>query len=365
MLLAGDARAEDVRIDSFAVRSTAMVQDGHGYQSQAGPRRGPGSERLNVFQPQLEVRARQGKNLRHRLWIPVDVVTSASANAADRERPDVVSTASQKNVAEAFDYTASYKTGHGAEVAARVGGHLEENFRSWRAGSTLAFELDDAVTVVSFGVLGSFDYFDGYDFTGQRAGRRRRSTTTLTTGITQILSPTTIVNLNYGVTAQNGTLGNTWNVVPVSDGTLGEERLPPARARHAWTARLAQYLPWRGALRGAYRLYADDWGAVAHTGEAVLAQRLSSAAFIEVSYRRHFQTGVDFFGDARLATLRTMDSDLARFTGETWGIRAHLRWAYAPEAPTRSLDFEILLERYTRSNDLSLIMGGWLIGWRS
>ena len=96
LALAGDVRADApaiplsdaeildssaLRLESVTMRLSAFDQNGTGYQSQAGPVLGTGSERLTVFEPQLEVVATQGDRLRHRLWVPFDVLTQASPNS--------------------------------------------------------------------------------------------------------------------------------------------------------------------------------------------------------------------------------------------------------------------------------------------
>jgi len=44
-----------LKIESIDTRVTAFEQYGYGYQSQAGPLLGPGSEHLTVLEPQVEV----------------------------------------------------------------------------------------------------------------------------------------------------------------------------------------------------------------------------------------------------------------------------------------------------------------------
>src|SRR5438105_2665572 len=85
--------APTFRLDSVRMRVSSYEQDGHGYQSQAGPLLGPGSERMTVLQTQLEATFKQGDRLTHRLWIPLDIITAASPNALDRTpaSADVVS----------------------------------------------------------------------------------------------------------------------------------------------------------------------------------------------------------------------------------------------------------------------------------
>src|SRR5258708_30312521 len=100
-----------IHVESVTTRNTSFDQRGHGYQSQAGPRLGPGSERTTILEPQLEIDATQGDRLKHRFWVPVDVITAASPDAIDQTPAsvDVVSRASHHNLAGTTDWAATYK----------------------------------------------------------------------------------------------------------------------------------------------------------------------------------------------------------------------------------------------------------------
>jgi hypothetical protein len=218
--------------------------------------------------------------------------------------------------------------------------------------------------VLSASFLEVFDWFDQFDIQGHRHGRTDRSSNTLSAGVTQIVTPTTVVNVNYGITLQRGELGNTWNSVPLADMTRGPEFLPNERLRHALVARLAQFLPWNGALHAYYRFYADDWGNVAHSVEGELLQRISRQVYVGALYRFHRQTGVSFFTPlAELtAPLRTADSDLAPMIAQTVGgkiaIDAPLR------GDVRAVSFEVGYERYFRTNDLHVDVFTCATGYR-
>jgi hypothetical protein len=170
--------------------------------------------------------------------------------------------------------------------------------------------------------------------------------------------------VNYGFTLQTGELGNTWNSVPLDDGKRGEEILPKLRHRHAAVVRLAQWLPWNGALKAFYRFYADNWGIVAHTVEAELYQRLSEAVYVRLNYRLHVQSGADFFktsaplGDS----LRTADSDLAPFVAHTFGAKVALHPRL--RGRLRGATFDVGAERYVRSNQLHAIILSTSFGLR-
>jgi len=342
-----DALDDRLRVESIMTRITAFDQFGYGYQAQGGPLLGPGSERATILEPQVEIVASQGDRLQHRLWVPVDFVTNASPDAID-----VVSSASRHVQAGSLDWASTYRLDGATDATMSGGLHLEEPFRSWNGGLGASRSFADGDTVLSAGVVEVFDWFDRFDIHGGRHGRADRSTTTASLGVTQIVSPTTIVNVNYGLTVQRGELGNTWNSVPLSDDERGPEILPGERLRNAVVFRAAQFLPWDGAVHVYYRFYLDDWGLTAHSVEGELLQRLSSQLYVGALYRFHTQTGVDFF--TTLAnpngSLRTADSDLAPLDSQTAGGKVVLDVPTA--TPVRSLHFEFGYERYWRTNDL-------------
>jgi hypothetical protein len=346
------------RLESVTTRVTAFDQRGTGYQSQAGPLLGAGSERTFIYEPIVEAVVAQGDRLKHRLTIPIDVVTAASPDATDRRRNpkvDVISGASRKNLSATFDWTATYALDADSDVSFRSGFHIEEPFRSWHGGLSSTHVLRDGTLTVSAGVLEVLDWFDDFDSLGYRSGRTPRISTTGNLGATQILTPSTSVTLNYGLTVQKGELSNTWNSVPtLAKNGRTEEALPRTRVRHALVGRLSQFLPWNGALHVYYRLYDDDWGIVAHSAQAELMQRLTPWLYVSGLYRFHHQTGADFFTTLATpdVTLRTADSDLAPLDAQTVGGKIVID---APmSGALRLLHLDIGYEHYFRSNDLRM-----------
>src|SRR6187402_1138249 len=218
--LADDARFSDaevlsgrpyVAVERVETRITAYDQKGFGYQSQAGPRAGPGSETLHVLQGQGEFVLRQGDAITHRVWVPVDMVTSASANAIDAyyATPDVISTASAQNVASQVQYELSVRAAPDTTITGGVAFHHEENFLSWlfSFGYERSLAEDNATLAISVNQV--LDWFDAFSLGGYRNGRASRSSTNLNTSLSQLLSPTTVLSLGYGLTIQTGELGNT------------------------------------------------------------------------------------------------------------------------------------------------------------
>jgi hypothetical protein len=357
------------QIDAVRVRFTYYAQQGIGYQSAAGPMGQPGSEQATIIQPQAEVVARIGDRVTQRIWVPVDVITAASPDHSrfgkPIDAPDAVTTASRVNTAGAIDVTTTYRASPTTEVFVDSGYHLEEPFESWNFGLGARWSLADDNAVLGVGLYQIDDAFDRFGLDGKRHGRANRSTTSANVSLTQLLSPTTVAVLSYGATLQTGTLGNTWSSVLLADGTRGDERLPRERLRHALSGRLAQWLPWRGALRVGYRAYLDDWGIVAHTVDADLAQRLSSRLYLRASYRVHRQQAVRFFtaaGDPSATGWRTGDSDLDAFVAQTFGgaIVIDVDHVRAP----RDLHVDIGYERYVRTNNLHVDVTTCGLGFR-
>jgi Protein of unknown function (DUF3570) len=354
-----------VRVDLVQTRITAYDQSGHGYQSQAGPLQGPGSESLQVLQVQGEFVLQQGDNLTHRVWVPVDLITSASANAIDSyyAKPDVVSTASAQNMAQEIQYELTARADNHTTWTGGVGFHHEENFLSWLYSLDYERSLAEDNATVSVAVNQVLDWFDAFGLGGKREGRTSRSSTNANLGLSQLLSPSTLVAASYGITLQRGELSNTWNTVPLASGGRESESLPHERLRHAASLSLAQWLPWHGALRLRYRFYRDDWDVTAHSAEAELRQRIAEWLMVGASYRYHHQTGVSFFTISAppAAEYATADSDLALLWAQSIGGNASVN---LPTATLGTLFLSFGYDHYFRSNALRVNVATWATGFR-
>jgi hypothetical protein len=354
-----------VEVERVQTRITAFDQKGFGYQSQAGPIEGPGSQTLHVLQAQGEFVLRQGDGITHRVWVPVDVVTSASANAIDSyyREPDVISTASAQNIASQIEYQVAVDASPAATLTGGAAFHHEENFMSWLF--SLGYERSLAEDNASFAVSVNqvLDWFDAFQLGGYRDGRASRTSTNLNVTLSQLLSPSTVVSLGYGLTIQYGELSNTWNTVPATNGERISEELPRQRARHALALGFAQWLPWHAALTGGLRLYGDDWGARAASVEGTLRQSFGPLFLLAANARYHRQRAVSFFttrADPN-ASIATADSDLGAFDALTLGGDAEL------SLPTRRFGMLFLsfgFDHYFRSDELRVNVATWASGFR-
>ncbi|MDQ3033305.1 MAG: DUF3570 domain-containing protein [Myxococcota bacterium] len=357
------AELTSLEVERFEARFAAFVQRGRGWQSQASPdARARGSEALEVYQPILFTRLREGRDTTHEITIPVDVVSAASPDALD-----AVSTASLVNESAMLDVRHRFALDADTRVALHWGGSIEEALRSGTLGLSIARELadDNAVLVVSADVIG--DHLDRIRPNGSTPDTSLRIAATLNVALSQLLSPTTIAELSAGATFQAGELATTWNSIPTATGARIGDRLPESRARYALRALLRQAVPeTRTFGEVSYRFYADDFGVVSHTAELALTQDLvPETLWLRASGRVHAQDAPWLW--TALApddppAFRTADSDLAELVSLEVG--ASLRWTYdrgETGGAARASWIELEVDHYTRTNDLAVtvIALGW------
>jgi hypothetical protein len=290
------------------------------------------------------------------------VVTAASTDALD-----VVSSASRENEAVSLDIYSTYEADSDSRYTLHWGGHIEEPLRSATLGYAVSRDLadDNAVLTVSFD--GIVDFVDQVQFTGYDPGMTTRFTGTVNASLSQLLSPTTVAVVSYGLTGQAGLLQTPWNSVPIENGDRVGDLFPHTRMRHAFVGRLSQAIPdSRTFLAAQYRLYVDDFGVIAHTPEGSVTQYLGDDFSVRLSYRFHTQNAARFWSSLLpstydLARARTADSDLAALDANEVG--AVLRWYYdhSGALTSRTNYLEASYYHYERTNGLyvNLISLGW------
>ncbi len=350
-------------LEALSFRFSYMVQEGKGFQSQDGASGEPGNEALTVVQPMGSVVFRQSPRVSHQIIFPVDLVTSASADAVD-----AISQASRVTEAGKIDVTTTYEPNEEHAWTVRYGSHFEETTFSFFLGLGFRASLADDNATLSLSGLANVDLFDRLTHRGFDTGVTSRASYNGNVGFTQILSPTTIASVSYGLTLQTGTLQTTWNAVPLA-GTdrFVDEKFPNTRFRHAAAMRLAQHVPWsRSTLKAGYRFYVDSFDLQAHTVDTQFYQYLLRTVYVRGSYRYHTQDGVDFFHeripvDFDLEAARTSDSDLAPLHAHEFGLKLVFLLNPARSAQVGSETFDISYLRYQRSNDLH--MDVFSLGW--
>jgi hypothetical protein len=148
----------------------------------------------------------------------------------------------------------------------------------------------------------------------------------ISVGATQLLTTDLIAGLSYDLGYLDGYQANPYRAVPGGPQPVSE-RVPRQRTRHAVSAELRGYLPMtRTTAVATYRLYADDWGIVAHTPELRLIQEIVSGLELRLRYRYYTQSKADFYEPVYtqmqledLTAFVTEDEKLSAFHTQTLG----------------------------------------------
>jgi hypothetical protein len=352
-------RDPDLWIDRFGARLSLFDQTGRGWQSQAtSDPRTPGSEAVFIANPVLYTHLTQRGGIQHDVYLPIDVLTSASTDALS-----AVTSASRDNESFTLDVTTTVDDGPDQRLLVRWGGHVEEELKSVNlgVGTSLDFADDNATLVLGFDAL--LDIFDPVQWNGVDLGLTQRLTLSLNGTFTQLLSESTTLTIAYGFTGQLGHIHTPWNSVPREGGSRAGDLFPATRMRHAATVRLAQGIDaTRTFFNGAYRLYVDDYGVVAHSPEITGTQYLSDELWLRGQYRYHSQGAPFFFMTSfpetgRAYDYRTADSDLAAL--DLHEVSGSLRYFYDRHGQPSATSgwVELGYTYYRRSNSLEIHMG--------
>lgn len=291
-----------------------------------------------VEQPMLDARFEVGEAGTLDAHFLVDSISSASVVAFDERRVEAG--------AGYAHLVGDYTVGGSARYSS------EPDYKS--AFGTLRFQAEAYDKNLTLGLtvgLGHDDVSNAGD-----PGMTRISGTLdsylVSASVAQILDENTIASLVYDLSYLDGYQQNPYRRIGVS-GMLALEVHPDSRARHAAAAMIRRFVPRTATtVIGAYRLYNDDWGILAHTPEVRVVQEVGDTVTFGLSYRYHRQSAADFWkpsyvtgdryvsDDPKLARLTTHDiaAKLA-VTGATIGLAG--RW--------EAMRGEAMIEYYVQS----------------
>jgi hypothetical protein len=338
-------------LESAEFRTMYLDQNGRGFQSVEDGT--PGKETMWIVHPALLLNIRQSERVSHVLTLPFDAITAASPDAVD-----ATTSASRFNIAGDFDLRTTIKLDDNDTLTTRFVAHAEE----WIGGGTIGAGwkrslADDNASVSINGTFG-FDVFDDHNHFGDFLGKTFRATGSVNAGVSQLLSPTTVLDGSYGATYQRGELRTGWNAVPTEAGLLDDEVFPDGRLRQSLAVRVSQHVPaTRSTVKARLRGYVDSFGLRAYAIEASVYQYISSWLYVRGSYRFYDQNGVDFYTESLPLGFdmdspnRTADSDLAplhahEYTVSFKTVREH--------GPFKQWSLSAELFRYQRSNNLRI-----------
>ncbi|MEQ1548828.1 MAG: DUF3570 domain-containing protein [Chakrabartia sp.] len=221
-----------------------------------------------------------------------------------------------------------------------VNGSVEQDYRSLSGRLGIAQDLNNKTTTLSLGVNFEHDQskpFHGIpiafsQMSGTPAALNSRNKTVLSAvaGVTQVLTPNLLVQLNYSFGSSKGYHSDPYRLLSVLDPTTGAplrylyEGRPDKRTRHSvyGAAKLAtgSFVTDLSA-----RYYHDSWGINSYTVELSEHIPLFSKAYLEPHGRYYHQSKADFFtyylpSTAALPSFASSDSRLDSFNAVTLGL---------------------------------------------
>ncbi|MCX2783618.1 DUF3570 domain-containing protein [Microbulbifer thermotolerans] len=193
----------------------------------------------------------------------------------------------------------------------------------------------------------------------------------------QILTQKLIAELSVETVSDEGFLNNPYRSVRYLDPTSGSgfsyqpELYPSTRNSDAAAIRFKYYLPYRAAIKGEYRRYADSWGIVADNIEFRYTHPLEEKDqwILEGKARVYKQTGADFYSDLfpylNATNFRARDKELSDYSNASIGIGVSYvlpdRWSLFNRKNTLSLYWDYIYFDYENFRDVTVHGSGTAI----
>jgi hypothetical protein len=153
-------------------------------------------------------------------------------------------------------------------------------------------------------------------------------------GLSQVLTRSLVMSLNYEAIADDGYLSNPYRSALLQTGTAVPEQYPSARTSHAVALQLRQGLnlfdrhELRSALKFDYRVFTDTWDITANTFEIGYQQYFNSRLLADWHGRYYTQSKAVFYSDSFPVPYLYMsrDKELSTFTDYSVGFKVTYRW---------------------------------------
>jgi hypothetical protein len=177
-----------------------------------------------------------------------------------------------------------------------------------------------------------------------RNGSKSKDVVDALLGVTQVISRTTVMRLNYSYSDSSGYLNDPYKILSVVDPVSGDaiartpaagsggpgylylfESRPDTRRKQALYGELKQYLGGK-VLSLSYRYMTDDWGIDSNTVEARLRWPFATGMYVEPTLRYYTQTAADFYRlslplGQPLPRFASADYRLSDFNATTVGLK--------------------------------------------
>ncbi len=285
--------------------------------------------RVRAIEPVVSARRTDGNDRSWGLKVTYDALTGASPNGAVAQPSAQTFTSPSGNSTYTVDagkqpldpsfhdsrvaLNGSHERSFGAaKLSTGLNISNEYDFQSLGGNAALAWDLNDRNTTVSLGLAFEANRIKAVGgapqplspaFTGAATrGGQSRNATELLLGVTQLMSPTWLVQVNLGLGRSSGMHEDPYKILSVVDGNTGlvtgdryvYESRPRSRTRTSLYAQSKTAFK-DDVLDVSYRYYRDDWGVNAHTVDLRYRVALGGGWHLEPLVRLYRQTAADFW----------------------------------------------------------------------
>ena len=251
----------------------------------------------------------------------------------------------------------------------------EYDYRSLGFNANLAKDINQHNTTLSAGIAFASDSINPVggkptafkpmagvnDNSSKEGDSDSKTVADLLLGVTQVISPTWLMQLNYSLSQQSGYLNDPYKVVSLLDAngapvSYRYESRPDSRTKHSFFVQSKSQHGKNNVLSASYRYHTDDWGIDSHTLDASYHWQINEHHYLEPHVRYYQQAAADFYTQGLLASNplpsnASADSRLGEFTAFTVGAKYGYQWGNNKEVNFR-------LESYTQSGDEQALAGG-------
>lgn len=250
----------------------------------------------------------------------------------------------------------------------------EHDYQSMGANGNLAKDLNQHNTTLSLGLAFASDSINpeggtpvpmstmlGVGDNSNKQGDDSKTVADLLLGVTQVISPTWLMQMNYSLSQQSGYLTDPYKIVSRLDDTGAPvdyqyEARPDSRTKHSIFIESKSHHGKDNVLDLSYRYHTDDWGINSHTLDASFRWQLNAHHYIAPHIRYYQQAAADFYTQGLAASSATpefasADSRLGEFTGITVGAKYGYLFGNGKEINLR-------IESYNQSGTEMALPGG-------
>lgn len=251
----------------------------------------------------------------------IDVITQGSPYKEERKENSVGIDFLSGEIAMNLGYTNSEESDYSANTAS----------------FTVSQDVFGDLTTITMG------YARGWDTVmknGQADFSEDTSRNNYRLELSQVLSKSSVAGVTFEAVSDEGYLNNPYRSVRYLDPSspvgysYQPEIYPRTHTSGAIAVQARYYLPYRAAVHGEYRRYADSWGIEAYSTQIDYAHPVGPAWIVDLKYRLYRQTAADFYSDlfpsASAQNFLARDKELSAMTDTTVGIG--IRYEITPRA---------------------------------